>query len=265
MSAVFRLERTGSLTAPTRLVTQALGQVGDAVVSVESAPYNRRDPSKVPSRMSDLKTARFNMIEAQIRTNDVTDVRIHAALDAVARERFVPAAKRALAYADVPVEIAPGRYLLDPRSFAKALQLVRITAADRVLDVGCGTGYSAAVMARLAANVVALEQDADLVRAASGLLESVSNIQVTQGALIEGFPSGGLYDVIFVNGAVETDPETLLSQLEEGGRLVAFLQSGAQGRAVLYLKEHGQIGRRFDFDANVPLLAGFKKHLGFVF
>ena len=215
--------------------------------------------------MSDLKTARFNMIEAQIRTNDVTDLRIHAALDAVARERFVPTAKRALAYADVPVEIAQGRYLLDPRSFAKALQLARITAGDRILDVGCGTGYSAAVMARLAANVVALEQDADLVRVASGLLASESNIQVTQGALIEGFPSGGLYDVIFVNGAVEADPETLLSQLEEGGRLVAFLQSGAQGRAALYLKEHGQIGRRFDFDANVPLLAGFKKHLGFVF
>jgi protein-L-isoaspartate(D-aspartate) O-methyltransferase len=215
--------------------------------------------------MSDLQTARFNMIEAQIRTNDVTDVRIHAAMEAVARERFVPTAKRALAYADVSVEIAPGRYLLEPRSFAKALQLARITADDRVLDVGSGTGYSAALLARLAANVVALEQDADLVRVAVGLLANVPNIQVTQGALIEGFPGGGLYDVIFVNGAVEAQPDTLLSQLEEGGRLVAFLQSGAQGRAVLYLKEHGQIGHRADFDANVPLLAGFKKHIGFVF
>lgn len=215
--------------------------------------------------MPDLQTARFNMIEAQIRANDVTDVRIHAALEAVARERFVPTAKRALAYADVPVEIAPGRYLLDPRSFAKALQLARITAGDRVLDVGCGTGYSAAVLGRLAANVVALEQDADLVRVATGLLANEPHIQVAQGALIEGFPGGGRYDVIFVNGAVEAEPETLLSQLEEGGRLVAFLQSGAQGRAVLYLKEHGQIGHRADFDANVPLLAGFKKHLGFVF
>ena len=215
--------------------------------------------------MSDFKTARFNMIEAQIRTNDVTDVRIHAALDAVARGRFVPASRQALAYADVPVEIAPGRYLLDPRSFAKAIQLARVTAGDRVLDVGSGTGYSAAVLGRLAANVVALEQDADLVRVATGLLANAPNVQVTQGALIEGFPGGGLYDVIFVNGAVEAEPQTLLSQLEEGGRLVTFLQSGAQGRAMLYLKEHGQVGRRADFDANVPLLAGFKKHLGFVF
>lgn len=215
--------------------------------------------------MLDARSARFNMIEAQIRTNDVTDVRILAALDAVARERFVPAAKQAWAYADVPVEIAPGRYLLDPRSFAKALQLARVGADDRVLDVGCGTGYSAAVLGRLAAGVVALEQDADLVRIAAGLLESQPNVQITQGALIEGFKAGGLYNVIFVNGALEADPDMLLSQLEEGGRLVGFLQSGAQGRAVLYLKEHGQVGRRFDFDATVPVLAGFKKHIGFVF
>jgi protein-L-isoaspartate(D-aspartate) O-methyltransferase len=216
--------------------------------------------------MSDTQTARFNMIEAQIRTNDVTDVRIHAALDAVARERFVPAAKRALAYADVPVEIAPGRYLLDPRSFAKALQLAQVNADDKVLDVACGTGYSSAVLGRLAANVVALEQDADLVRLASeALRDTVGKVTLTQGALIEGFKDGAPYDVIFVNGAIEAQPDALLAQLEEGGRLVAFLQSGPQGRAMLFVKENGQVGGRAGFDANVPLLAGFKKHIGFVF
>src|SRR5690242_2411363 len=98
--------------------------------------------------------ARFNMIEAQIRPSNVTDPRILAALDAVARERFVPSASRALAYADVPVPVAPGRFLLDPRSFAKLLQLAGVTADDKVLDVGCGTGYSAAVLARMASSVV---------------------------------------------------------------------------------------------------------------
>jgi protein-L-isoaspartate(D-aspartate) O-methyltransferase len=212
-------------------------------------------------------SARFNMIEAQIRANDVTDPRIHAALDAVPRERFVPGARKALAYADVPVEIAPGRFLLDPRSFAKALQLAEITATDKALDVGAGTGYSAAVLARLAGRVVALEQDADLVRIASEILAALNagSVLLAQGSLIDGFKGEAPYDVILVNGAVEAEPADLLAQLAEGGRLVAFLQSGAQGRAILYRKENGQVGQRADFDANVPLLAGFKKRLGFVF
>ena len=171
-----------------------------------------------------MRAARANMIEAQIRSNDVTDPRILAALAAVAREQFVPSAKLALAYSDVPVEVAPGRYLLDPRSLAKALQLMDVRAEDRALDVGCGTGYSSAVLARLAQSVVALEQDADLVRVASQTLEQAQgDIDVTQGALIEGFKMGGPYDVILVNGGIETRPDTLLDQLAEGGRLVCFM------------------------------------------
>jgi protein-L-isoaspartate(D-aspartate) O-methyltransferase len=214
--------------------------------------------------MSD--TARFNMIEAQVRTNAVTDPHVLAALGAVARERFVPSARKALAYADVPVEIAPGRFLLDPRSFAKLLQLARVTAGDKVLDVACGTGYSSAVLARMAARVVALEQDADLVRIASELLAGVEGrIELTQGALIGGFKSAAPYDVIFINGAIEQTPETLLSQLAEGGRLVTVMRENGQSRATLFVKEHGGIGRRPDFDAAVPMLTGFKKALGFVF
>jgi protein-L-isoaspartate(D-aspartate) O-methyltransferase len=210
--------------------------------------------------------ARFNMIEAQIRPSNVTDPRILAALDAVARERFVPTASRALAYADVPVPVAPGRFLMDPRSFAKLLQLARVTADDKVLDVGCATGYSAAVLGRMAASVVALEQDADLVRIASeALAGAVGRITVTQGALIEGFKGEAPYDVIVVNGAIEQPPEILLAQLAEGGRLVAVMKEGGQGRAHLFLKEHGVVGQRPDFDADVPLLAGFKKATGFIF
>src|SRR6202012_3633525 len=105
----------------------------------------------------------------------------------------------------------------------KALQLVRITPEDKALDVGCGTGYSSAVLGRLAKSVIALEQDADLVRIASeGLANADGRIEVTQGSLIEGFKMGGPYDLILVNGAIEARPDVLLGQLAEGGRLVAF-------------------------------------------
>ena len=213
-----------------------------------------------------MSAARANMIDTQVRCQDVTDPRIHAAMAAVARERFVPPARRAIAYADVAVELAPGRFMLDPRSLAKALQLAEVTAEDRVLDVGCGTGYSSAVLGRLAKSVVALEQDADLVRIASqALANAQGSIEVTQGGLIEGFKMGGPYDVILVNGGIEARPDTLLGQLAEGGRLVAFLQTGAQGRATLFVREHGQIGSRPGFDSTVPMLAGFKKSQGFIF
>lgn len=210
--------------------------------------------------------ARFNMIEGQIRPNNVTDPRIHAALAAVARENFVPSGSQALAYADAAVPVAPGRYLLDPRTFARLVQLAQVGADDRVLDVGCATGYSSAVLARLAGSVVALEQDADLVRLASEALRGVvGKVALTQGALIEGARGEGPFDVIFLNGAIEQEPETLLTQLGEGGRLVAVMKDGAQGRAWLFLKENGVVGRRPDFDAAVPLLAGFKKAMGFIF
>jgi protein-L-isoaspartate(D-aspartate) O-methyltransferase len=217
--------------------------------------------------MADYAQQRKNMVDAQVRTNDVTDPRIHAAMRGIPRERFVPQSRRAMAYADALVEVAPQRYLLDPRTFSKLLQLVEIRTSDKVLDVGCATGYSSAVLARLANSVVALEQDADLVRAAVEALAFVraTNATVVQGQLAAGCKEQAPFDVIFIDGGIQDQPERLLSQLAEGGRLAAILQSGTQGHAVLYVKEQGRVGVRADFDASVPLLAGFKKAVGFVF
>jgi protein-L-isoaspartate(D-aspartate) O-methyltransferase len=217
--------------------------------------------------MADYAQQRMNMVDAQVRTNDVTDPRIHAAMREIPRERFVPQSCRAMAYADAVIEVAPQRYLLDPRTFSKLLQLVDIRTSDKALDVGCATGYSSAVLSRLASSVVALEQDADLVRAAVEALASVgaTNATVAQGQLAQGFKERAPYDVIFVNGGIQEQPERLLAQLAEGGRLAAILQSGTQGHAELYVKEHGRVGTRAGFDASVPLLAGFKKAVGFVF
>lgn len=216
--------------------------------------------------MAAYATQRFNMVEAQVRTNDVTDPRIHAAMGQVARERFVPAPKRAVAYADIPVEIAPGRFLLDPRSFAKLLQLAALKPTDHVLDVACGTGYSSCVIAQIAKSVIALEQDADLVRVASDMVPAngAANATVVQGGLTEGVKAKAPYDAIFINGAVEAVPDSLLNQLAEGGRLVAVLRDG-QSRAHLFVRERGGIGSRVGFDAEVPALAGFRKVVGFVF
>jgi protein-L-isoaspartate(D-aspartate) O-methyltransferase len=217
--------------------------------------------------MPQFAAQRLNMIDTQVRTNDVTDPRICAAMGEVPRERFVPAAKRALAYADVPVEVSPGRYLLDPRTFAKLLALADVQSGDIVLDVGSATGYSAAVLARLGRTVIALEQDAELVRVAYDLLPSVgaANAIVTQGALNQGLKAKAPYDVIFVNGAIGEAPQTLLVQLAEGGRLVAVISDGATGKAQVFVREHGRIGSRAGFDAAVPALVGFSKTVGFVF
>ncbi len=217
--------------------------------------------------MPDYAALRRNMIESQIRANDVTDVRIQAAMDEIPRERFVPAAKRAVAYADVPVEVVAGRFLMDPRSFAKLVQLAAIKPSDTILDVGCATGYSTAILARLGKSVMALEQDADLVRIAPDMLQAVkaTNASVVQGSLADGYRLKAPYDVIFINGAIEGEPEKLLSQLAEGGRLVAIMRKGELGRAQLFVRRDGHIGRRTDFDASVPLLAGFRIPAGFVF
>ncbi|HTO41800.1 MAG TPA: protein-L-isoaspartate O-methyltransferase [Rhizomicrobium sp.] len=217
--------------------------------------------------MPDFASQRANMVETQVRPNDVTDPRIHAALRDVPRERFVPGVRQALAYTEGPVEVAPQRYLMDARSFAKLLQLADIQPTDRILDVAAATGYSSAVLGQMGASVIALEQDADLVRIASDTLRATgaSNVTVAQGALTEGAKSSGPYDVIFINGGVERVPESLLAQLKEGGRLVAILQSGPQGRAHIFVRQDGVVGSRGDFDTVVPVLVGFKKPVGFVF
>jgi protein-L-isoaspartate(D-aspartate) O-methyltransferase len=216
--------------------------------------------------MPDHRTQRLNMVDSQVRTNDVTDVRIQEAMREVPRERFVPSAKQPVAYADTAVEIVSGRFLLDPRTFSKLAQLAEIEPADRILDVGCGSGYSTAVLARLAGRVVGLEEDAELVRVASDTLSALGiTAQVIQGNLARGCPASAPYDVIFVNGAIETPPEGLLEQLAEGGRLVTVVRNGPQGRANIFLREHGRISSRTDFDSNVPLLSGFRHPKSFVF
>ena len=207
------------------------------------------------------------MVDGQIRPNRVVDERIGEALMAVPRERFVPKALRSVAYVDEDVPLGRGRYLLEPRVFARMLQDAAIAAGDEVLDIGCATGYSTAVLARLATAVVAVESDQEMVGRAEQLLTEleVDNAAVVHGALADGYDAQAPYDVIFVNGATERPLEALQAQLAEGGRMVALERVGNVGQAVLYRRHGDVVGRRVLFDAQVPVLPGFEREAKFAF
>ena len=217
--------------------------------------------------MLDTAIQRTNMVAAQLRTNDVTDARVRDAMATIPRERFVPEASRPVAYMECCIALGGGRVLLDPRCFAKLLQLAAVKPEDVVLDVGCGTGYSAAVLSLLAGRVFALEEDPELVaRAADNLREfGAGDAQAIRGPLTKGSPEHAPFDVIVLNGAVEVEPTALLAQLKDGGRLVAVGRDGAAGHARLYLNHRGAIGERNAFEAQVPVLPGFEKPRSFVF
>jgi protein-L-isoaspartate(D-aspartate) O-methyltransferase len=216
--------------------------------------------------MVDFAQARRTMVDGQVRTSDVTDLRVIAAMQEVARERFVPAARRAIAYLDrdVPVNDA-GRALIKPMVLGKLLQAAATVSTDRVLDVGCATGYSSAVLARLAARVVALEEDPALAAAAGEALGAGSNVAVVAGPLAAGWPGEAPYDVILLQGASEVAPDSLLTQLAEGGRLLAVIGSGPMGKATIYRKAGKHATAQPLFDAAAPLLPGFAKAPAFVF
>jgi protein-L-isoaspartate(D-aspartate) O-methyltransferase len=221
--------------------------------------------------MSDFSTARQKMVDGQVRPSDVTDQRIIDAMLAVPRESFVPESQQALAYLDLDLEIGePGaskRCLVKPVVLARMLQAAEIKATDNVLVVGCATGYSAAVLARLAARVTATDTDASSqAKAASTLAgQGYSNIESVVGQPAAGYPANGPYDVIVIAGATEIVPNDLYQQLLPGGRLVGVFATGRPQRAVIVTHSHEDFGTRALFDAAVPVLPGLERVAEFVF
>jgi protein-L-isoaspartate(D-aspartate) O-methyltransferase len=219
-------------------------------------------------RMADFAASRRMMVDGQVRTNDVTDLRLIDAMLVVPRERFVPRDLQPLAYLDRDLGVgAGGRALVKPMVLAKMIQAANVGEHDLVLVVGCATGYSSAVLARLADAVVALEEDAELARTANQVLGDVGapNVAVVTGPLTAGWPGQGPYDVIMLNGAVELVPEALLGQLKDGGRLVGVVGNRPMGKATLYRAASGRVSAQPLFDAAAPLLPGFARPAAFVF
>jgi len=218
--------------------------------------------------MADFATARRRMVDNQLRTSNITDRRILTAMDEVPRERFVPDARQGLAYADTVHDLGHGRALASPAPFAKLVQLAEVDRTDSVLDIGAGTGYSTAVLARLAAQVTGLESDPTLAGKARELLAAlgVANASVVEGALDGAGQPRDSYDVIVLEGAVADPPAGLFPLLKDGGRLVALLRrnSGA-GVAHVYVKSGKDVATRAEFNTAMPPLGQPPRKESFVF
>lgn len=215
--------------------------------------------------MTDFAAARRHMVDGQVRTADVTDLRLLSAMQELPRERFLPASVAGLAYLDLDVPVGAGRRLLKPMVLGKLIQALDLTGAEHVLDIGCAGGYGAAVLAHLAGDVVALEEDAALAKAATAALAGQANVSVVSGPLAAGWAPGGAYDAILIEGATELPPHALCRQLKEGGRLACVLGAGPGARAMLYCRTDGDIGGRAIFDAAAAVLPGFVKPAEFAF
>jgi protein-L-isoaspartate(D-aspartate) O-methyltransferase len=217
--------------------------------------------------MMNADVARRNMVESQIRPNKVTDLRVIEAFEAVPRERFVPTQLAGVAYIDDDLQIAPGRYLIEPMVLARMLQALELQGNAKVLAVAAGCGYGAAIAGRLAGSVVALESDATLItearRALAGL--GIANVTLVQGELTAGHAAQAPYDAILIEGAIERLPTELADQLAEGGRIGTVLIENGVGHATLYVKAGGVISHRQLFEAGTPRLPGFAAPPRFVF
>jgi protein-L-isoaspartate(D-aspartate) O-methyltransferase len=221
--------------------------------------------------MTDFAHARRVMVEGQIRTYSVTDLRVLGAMLEIPRERFLPAESQVLAYADLELPVTkprPGkapRCLLRPEVLGRLIQEAEVGPMDRILDVGCATGYSTAVLSRIGANVVGLEEDPELAAAAKANVAAFAhNVSIVTGPLIAGAPKESPFDVIFLEGATEIVPEKLFPQLKDQGRL-ACVVGRTPGRATIYRSAAGHVTGYAVFDAAAPLLPGFVKPAAFVF
>lgn len=217
--------------------------------------------------MPDFAQQRRMMVDCQLRTYDVTEPTLIAAMDSVPREDFV--ADPSTAYVDRPVPMAAtsSRRLMTPMVFARLAQAAALQPDDRVLVVGAGTGYGAAVLSRIAPTVTALESDAalaDLARART-VRSGAESVTVVTGPLRAGYRAGAPYDVILIEGAIQVAPSELVAQLAPGGRLVAVEGEGRAGRAVIYTRSGSVVGQRTVTEAAAPLLDEFAAEKAFVF
>ena len=209
--------------------------------------------------MTNFLTRRTTMVDTQIRPADVTKFPIIDAMLQERREVFVPDHLNETAYADAILDLGHGRVILEPRTFGKMLDAVDIQGNELVLDIGCGLGYSSAVIGKFSEAVVSIEENEAMAAEAESNLaaEGCLNVAVVQGSLAQGAAQHAPFDVIVVQGAVEHMPAALIEQLAEGGRIVAVFSQKGQGAVRVGYKTDGQMSWRFACNAFAPVLKGF--------
>jgi protein-L-isoaspartate(D-aspartate) O-methyltransferase len=215
--------------------------------------------------MTDYAARRTTMVDTQVRPSDVTKFPIIEAMLSVPREEFVPAAQREAAYVGENIPLGRGRVMLEPRTLAKMLDALDVQRDELVLDLGCGFGYSAAIVARLAEAVVAVESDEAMAEEAQAILsrEGADNVIVQHATLTAGAAEHGAYDAIIIQGGVGDLPAGLLGQLKDEGRIACLFMEGALGVVRVGYKRDGVISWRDAFNASAPVLDGFEKQAVF--
>ncbi|NBD30620.1 MAG: methyltransferase domain-containing protein [Alphaproteobacteria bacterium] len=205
------------------------------------------------------------MVDTQVRPADVTKFPVIDAMLSVPREDYVPEDKRDAAYVDDNVDLGDGRVMLEPRTMGKLLDALDIQPNEVVLDLGCGLGYSTALLSRLAEFVVAVEEDEGRVAEAQANLSAhdVDNAAVVQGTLAGGAAKQGPYDVIVLQGAAEHVPQALIDQIKDGGRMAVLFSDGALGTMRIGYKLDGGMTWRMAFNAGAPVMSGFERHQAF--
>lgn len=217
--------------------------------------------------MVDFERARKVMVDNQLRTSNIVDRRVLTAMLTVPREIFVPADRQGLAYVDTTHDLGHGRVLSAPAPFAKLVQLAQIEPAEAVLDLGVGLGYSTAVLAQLAHEVVGVESEEALASGARKALAEagVTNAEIVVSDFVDVKPHANGFDVILLEGAVEEVPPALFDLLRDGGRLVALIRRGPAAVAHLFVKSGGTVNSRAEFNASLPPLGVSQRSEEFVF
>lgn len=218
--------------------------------------------------MMDYKTARKAMVDCQIRPSDIMNTALINTMLEIPREIFLPNAKKSIAYIGEHIDLGSGKYMLDPRIFAKMIEALDLQPTDYVLDIGCTTGYSTAVLGNLVQTVVAVDSSHDFtsLTETNTKLLNLNNCVFTTSDLSKGCAQYAPYDAIFINGAIANTPQALLEQLcPEKGRLVTISANSDGSYCTLWRRKQDSFSSQRLFDAIAPILPEFSPEPAFVF